>query len=260
MADNEHLERLIKLPSKRRLTRLRKLSHEERRTLHYHWRLWARDEQVAPPGDWRLWLIMAGRGFGKTRAGAEWVREIAERTPEARIALVGGSLGEARAVMVEGESGLLAVSAPGQLPLFEPSLRRLTWPNGAQALLYSAQEPESLRGPQHSHACRPIAEGSVRQRGPCTGRRAAPLRNRRRGFQPSPRPGRRRGLADLRRAFRDVDGTRGPTGVSAGRKLAFRHPPRRPARAQPIDGPGVALSWRMASAGGACGTFGRFGR
>ncbi len=159
MADNELLQRLLSLPSKPRLAKLRKLSDEERRTLRYHWRLWARDEQVAPPGDWRLWLVMAGRGFGKTRAGAEWVREIAEATPDARIALVAASLGEARAVMVEGESGLLAVSAPGQLPLFEPSLRRLSWPNGAQALLYSAQEPESLRGPQQSHAwCDEIAK------------------------------------------------------------------------------------------------------
>lgn len=102
---------------------------------------------------------MAGRGFGKTRAGAEWTRAIADAEPNARIALVAASLGEARAVMVEGESGLLAVCPPRRRPVFEPSLRRLSWPNGAQAILYSAGEPESLRGPQHSHAwCDEIAK------------------------------------------------------------------------------------------------------
>ena len=102
---------------------------------------------------------MAGRGFGKTRAGAEWVRANAEADPAARIALVGASLPEARAVMVEGESGLLATAPTRRRPLFEPSLRRVTWPNGAQAHLFSAQEPETLRGPQHSHAwCDEVAK------------------------------------------------------------------------------------------------------
>ncbi len=108
--------------------------------------------QSEPEGDWRVWLVMGGRGFGKTRAGAEWVRSIAEGDGFARIALVGASLGEARSVMVEGESGLIACSPPDRVPHFEPSLHRLRWPNGAQAYLYSAAEPESLRGPQHSHA------------------------------------------------------------------------------------------------------------
>ena len=108
--------------------------------------------QWPPEGDWQVWLVMAGRGFGKTRAGAEWVRTIAEGDMFARIALVGATLGEARSVMVEGESGLISISPPGNRPTFEPSLHRLRWPNGAQAFLYSAAEPESLRGPQHSHA------------------------------------------------------------------------------------------------------------
>ena len=133
----------------------------------YYWEGWARDEQL-PPQDrardiWRTWLICAGRGFGKTRAGAEWARDIAERDPAARIALVGASLGEVRSVMVEGESGLLSIGLPQQRPQFEPSLRRLVWPNGALATLYSAGEPESLRGPQHSHACRAGAERIVSQ-------------------------------------------------------------------------------------------------
>lgn len=117
-----------------------------------HFQNFAHPGQVPPKGDWRVWLVMGGRGFGKTRAGAEWVRSIAEGNAYARIALVATTLGEARSVMVEGESGLIACSPPGREPRFEPSLHRLRWPNGAQAFLYSASEPESLRGPQHSHA------------------------------------------------------------------------------------------------------------
>jgi predicted phage terminase large subunit-like protein len=95
--------------------------------------------------------MMAGRGFGKTRAGAEWVRRIAEGDGRARIALVGATLGEARSVMVEGPSGLLAVAPWWNRPAFSPALRRLIWPNGAMALLFGAAEPEALRGPQFSH-------------------------------------------------------------------------------------------------------------
>lgn len=123
-----------------------------------YWPLWARAAQRPPPGEWRIWLICAGRGFGKTRAGAEWVLSMA-RQREARIALVAASLNEARAVMVEGESGILACAPEQNRPHFEPSLRRLVWPNGAQAFLYSAAEPDSLRGPQHSHSwCDEIAK------------------------------------------------------------------------------------------------------
>jgi len=150
---------LLDCPEAERRAYLDALTAEERRELAHHWRLWGRPSQIAPQDDWRLWLIMAGRGFGKTRAGAEWVREVATGDPAARIALVGASLGEARAVMVEGESGLLAIGPPRRRPKFEPSLRRVSWPNGAQATLYSALEPESLRGPQHSHAwCDEIAK------------------------------------------------------------------------------------------------------
>lgn len=125
----------------------------------FDWQTWARGNQLAPASDWRVWLVMAGRGFGKTRLGAEWVRSVAERDPEARIALVGASLHEARSVMVEGESGLMSIGAPWRLPTYESSVRRLTWPNGAQAFLYSAGEPEAFRGPQHSHAwCDEIAK------------------------------------------------------------------------------------------------------
>ena len=135
------------------------LTQSERNEVPWIWPMWARAAQLPPAGEWRVWLIMAGRGFGKTRAGSEWARMIAESNPAARIALVAASLHEARSVMVEGESGLLAVSAPHLQPRYEPSLRRIMWPNGAQALLYSAAEAEALRGPQHSHAwCDEIAK------------------------------------------------------------------------------------------------------
>jgi len=164
-ARTDLLRSLLKLPPEERDREIRLLSKIEREEIRYFWKLWARRSQVAPPGDWQTWLISAGRGFGKTRAGAEWVREFARRNADARIALVGASLGEVRAVMVEGESGLLEISPPLAAPLFEPSLKRLTWPNGAQAFLYSAAEPESLRGPQHHIARRPGAEGIFHQHG-----------------------------------------------------------------------------------------------
>jgi phage terminase large subunit-like protein len=145
---------------------VRALIPTERDDFAYNWPLWARTAQLPPAGDWRVWLVMAGRGFGKTRAGAEWVRKLAEEDPGARIALVAATLNEGRAVMIEGESGVIAVSPPHRAPKYEPSLRRLTWDNGAQAMLYSAGEPESLRGPQHSHAFRAGAKGGDGQRSP----------------------------------------------------------------------------------------------
>jgi phage terminase large subunit-like protein len=120
--------------------------------LIHDWRFWARTAQLPPQGDWRVWLLMAGRGFGKTRAGAEWVRAQAERCGTARIALVAASIIEARQVMVEGPSGLMNIGPPATRPKFEPSLRRLTWATGAQATLYSAAEADMLRGPQHHFA------------------------------------------------------------------------------------------------------------
>ncbi|HEY6817204.1 MAG TPA: terminase family protein [Croceibacterium sp.] len=129
-----------------------RLGPEERNEYAYVFSTTAHPGQLPPPGAWRTWLMLAGRGYGKTRAGAEWVRAVAEADPDARIALVGASLGEVRSVMVEGESGLLACCPPARRPVFEPSLRRVVFANGALALLHSAAEPESLRGPQHSHA------------------------------------------------------------------------------------------------------------
>ncbi len=118
----------------------------------YDWPFWARPAQLPPPGDWRIWLIMAGRGFGKTRSGAEWIRAMAQSQPRARLALVAATYAEGRAVMIEGESGLLNICPPNLRPVYESSLRRVRWPNGAQALLYSAEDADGLRGPQHHGA------------------------------------------------------------------------------------------------------------
>jgi phage terminase large subunit-like protein len=135
------------------------LAEEDAIAMLADWRFWARPSQLPPPGDWRIWLVMAGRGFGKTRAGAEWVRGVAEGDPQARIALVGATIGDVRRVMIEGESGLLGIAPEGGRPRWEPSLGRLRWPNGAEARLFAASEPEALRGPQHSHAwCDEIAK------------------------------------------------------------------------------------------------------
>src|ERR1700756_3825244 len=123
----------------------------EANAFEYDWRYRARPEQLPPAGSWRVWLLVAGRGFGKTRCGAEWVP--AEfKAGRRRIALVGAAAGDARNGLGEGESGILAISPDPERPLYEPSKRRLTRPNGAVATTYSADEPERLRGPQHDAA------------------------------------------------------------------------------------------------------------
>jgi phage terminase large subunit-like protein len=151
---------------------LNELSEAELEFIARDWELWARDDQLAPlflaPCDcaslsrpqgadvWRVWMLLGGRGSGKTRAGAEWIRGIAcsgdASTGPARIALVGKTIADVRNVMVEGVSGLLSIHPRRERPLFEPSKRRVTWPNGAIAELFSADEPEGLRGPQFSAA------------------------------------------------------------------------------------------------------------
>ena len=129
------------------------------------WQLWARPEQLAPGGEWTSWLYMGGRGAGKTRAGAEWIRARVKSGLGRRIALVAGTAADARNVMIEGESGLLAIASASDRPRFEPSKRRLTWPNGAVATLFSAEQPESLRGPQHDTAwCDELAKWKYLER------------------------------------------------------------------------------------------------
>lgn len=128
------------------------LTDEESAALLYEWQRWARPSQLPPKADWLVWLLLAGRGFGKSRTGAEWCRAQAEAFPGSRGALIGPTAADVRDVMVEGESGILACSPPWLRPTYEPSKRRLTWPNGSMATTYSADEPERLRGPQHGWA------------------------------------------------------------------------------------------------------------
>lgn len=136
---------------------LASLTDDECESLLHDWRFLARPAQIEPAGDWQNWLVLAGRGFGKTRCGAEWIREQLKAGAN-RIGLIAPTASDARDVMVEGESGLLAVCWAGDKtrsgetlgrPSYEPSKRRLTWANGAIATLFSAEEPERLRGPQH---------------------------------------------------------------------------------------------------------------
>jgi phage terminase large subunit-like protein len=115
------------------------------------WAFHVRDEQRPPQGDWTTWIYLGGRCAGKTRAGAEWVRDRVENGCR-RIAIVGANANDARYVMVEGESGLLSVASPWLRAKYEPSKRLITWPNGAIATLYSAEDPDMLRGPQHDTA------------------------------------------------------------------------------------------------------------
>jgi phage terminase large subunit-like protein len=130
--------------------------------LESSWPAIARPNQLPPPGDWwQIWLLLAGRGFGKTRTLAEWVCEQVASGQVSRIALVAATAADARDVLVEGESGILAVAPPGCRPIYEPSKRRLTWPHGAIATTFSAEEPDRLRGPQHDAAvCDELASWS----------------------------------------------------------------------------------------------------
>ncbi|HHL43577.1 MAG TPA: ATP-binding protein [Hellea balneolensis] len=111
------------------------------------WQFLARPDQLPPPTDWVIWLLLGGRGAGKTRAGAEWVRAQVKAGAE-RIALVGPSYQEVRAVMLEGESGLLNLGKMGERPKYISSRRRLEWPKGAVGEVFSAEDPDGLRGPQ----------------------------------------------------------------------------------------------------------------
>lgn len=122
--------------------------------LQYDWKFWARPKQIAPEGDWFGWLNLAGRGYGKTRVGAEWVRDKIENYWETpiRVAGIAETKADTRDVIVEGESGVLAVFPPELRPKYEPSKRRLTWENGSQMFLYSGDEPDQLRGPQFHFA------------------------------------------------------------------------------------------------------------
>lgn len=130
----------------------------------HDWDIFARDDQLPPgsfpghpepKGDWRIWLFLGGRGAGKTRAGAEWVRALAEGRAGPRagsIALVGETYADVREVMVDGPSGLRAIAPRHARPVWQASRRRLVWPNGAVGYAFSSEDPDGLRGPQHHAA------------------------------------------------------------------------------------------------------------
>jgi len=139
---------------------LGKLAPKQLEALRYDWSFWARAEQLEPKGDWNVWFINAGRGFGKTRAGVEWVREQVKKGHK-RIAAVASTNSDIERVMVKGESGFLNAchkddkthkGKPMGFPEWSPTKRTLTWENGAKVEFYSAEEPERLRGPQFSAA------------------------------------------------------------------------------------------------------------
>lgn len=127
------------------------LGRSDAQALLYDWTIWARPDQIPPDSGWFVWMLLGGRGVGKTRTGSEFVRqEVGETTdPAIRVALIGETAADVRDVIVEGDSGILACSPPDNMPLYEPSKRRLTWPNGSVGTCYSGDKPGQLRGPQH---------------------------------------------------------------------------------------------------------------
>lgn len=139
---------LASLPEPDRLSILQSLTPAELSALEHEWRFWARPEQVAPDGDWATWLVLAGRGFGKTEAGAQWVQERVKAGARS-IALIAETQKDLEEVMVPR---LLKISTPGNVPSARFRPVRLTWPNGAQALGYNGTEPDQLRGPEFDTA------------------------------------------------------------------------------------------------------------
>ena len=140
------------LPEKDRQQVIQSLSQKEAETLLHDWSFWARPNQLPPEWDWYIWRILSGRGFGKTRIGNELVISWA-REGFSPIALVGQTKADVRDTIIElGESALLRISPPWFYPEYEPSKRRVTWPNGVVGIVYSGDEPDQLRGPQHAKA------------------------------------------------------------------------------------------------------------
>lgn len=144
-------EQLAALPSHERSKIINGFDDDVTTSLKYDWEFWARTNQLPPDWDWQVWLILTGRAWGKTVTGAQWIRSQV-KNGASHIALVAPTAADVRDVMVEGPSGILTISPDHERPEYEPSKRRLTWPNGAVATTYSAEEPERLRGPQHAVA------------------------------------------------------------------------------------------------------------
>jgi phage terminase large subunit-like protein len=152
MSDHRRIERLEWARASCGRVQASEATERDAQCIEVDWRHWAETAQLPPPVDWRVWLFMGGRGAGKTRAGAEWVRGLVESGAARRIALVGPTLGDVREVMIEGPSGLRSVGLEENRPAYEVSRRRLIWPNGAEGFAFSAEDPDSLRGPQFDAA------------------------------------------------------------------------------------------------------------
>ncbi|WP_249340997.1 MULTISPECIES: terminase family protein [unclassified Sphingomonas] len=152
MRSSAAFEALVARTPEDRAKAIRILSGPQKREFDERWWQWAHQGQFEPEGDWRIWLIRAGRGFGKTRAGAEWVHARARADPDARIALVGGNVEDVRHVMIEGSSGLLAAAREDEEMIWVRSSGELRFPSGARARIYSAAAAEGLRGPEHHFA------------------------------------------------------------------------------------------------------------
>lgn len=126
------------------------MSPKDKTAKLYDWKFWARQSQLLPDGDWLYWLILAGRGNGKTRTGSETVRHWVNVEKFNYVNLIGATAEDVRAILIEGESGILAVCPPSERPRYVANARELRWPNGAKSLVFSAEEPDRLRGKQHS--------------------------------------------------------------------------------------------------------------
>lgn len=148
---NFHVSSLLSLSEEERKKALDSLSVETKAYLRYYWPFWARENQLEPgplpSGPWTYWMILAGRGFGKTRTGAEWVRE--EVKHRKYVNLIGATSDDVRDIMVEGESGIMACCPPDERPEYKKHESKLLWPNGAETLCFTAKEPDRLRGKQH---------------------------------------------------------------------------------------------------------------
>lgn len=145
-------EQLALLTDEERRAVFEGMSEQELEELEYSWEFWGRPAQFAPGGAWNIWLILAGRGFGKSRAGAEWVRQKAMNHPGCRIALVGRTSSDVQKVMIYGDSGILAVHPEADRPEHKISKSRIEWPNGSVAETFTAEEADQLRGPQFHYA------------------------------------------------------------------------------------------------------------
>jgi predicted phage terminase large subunit-like protein len=141
------LATLQALPDDKRKLMLEELGDTVAHAIKWDWEYWARDTQLLPQGDWSYWLIMAGRGFGKTRTGAETVRIWARHFKYVNI--IGATSDDAKDIMIEGESGVLACCPKAERPQYKKHERKLAWPSGAVSLIFTADEPERLRGKQH---------------------------------------------------------------------------------------------------------------